>query len=92
MRSNIEGLKILKHEETLFHVSYSDTLKNKTMFQKTCKQCGIVFQIVFKTTSYPTVLCSQSCYFKFKRAEANKKHHEQIQSYDKSLTFTNTRF
>ena len=51
------------------------------MFQKTCKQCGTVF----KTTRYPTVFCSQSCYFKFKRAEANKKRLEQIQTYDKSL-------
>lgn len=61
--------------------SKSGTPKGLTMFKKTCKYCGKTFE----TKRYPSVFCSQSCYFKYKRAAANEKRLEQIIAYDKSL-------
>lgn len=51
------------------------------MFIKTCKYCGNKFE----TKRYPTVFCSQSCYFKYKRAKANENRLKLIEAYDKSL-------
>ena len=51
------------------------------MFIMTCKYCGNKFE----TKRYPTVFCSQSCYFKYKRAKANENRLKLIEAYDKSL-------
>ena len=50
-------------------------------FVKICKWCGKEFT----TKRYPTIFCSQSCYFKHKGAEKNKRKLELLKQYDSSI-------
>lgn len=50
-------------------------------FQRKCKFCGKVFN----TKRYPNQFCSQSCYFKSKRAERNAAKVKAIKESDPDL-------